>query len=919
MKTKLTILFVFFLSTNTVFSQAGLLDTIFGNRGIVTTSINVTGSGSIRAMALQSDGKIIAAGYSYFSLQESFILARYNTDGTLDESFGLDGIAMTDVSVDFDKINAVAIQSDGKIVAAGYTETATGKDMAIVRYMPDGGIDLTFGTNGIVITDIGSHDYIESMTIQGDDKIIVAGHTFTTQADIIIARYKTDGTLDNTFATDGIVEIVSEATSDHIHSIILQSDGKIIVGGSSDLYGSDDFTLVRLNPDGTVDNLFGLNGFVISPLGSSSDIINAIALLPDGKIIAAGVSDFYGTNDFALAKYNANGTIDITFGINGAVISAAPTEDCIESIEIQSDGKIVAAGYTGSIGSYDMAMARYNSNGTVDNTFGTGGVVITDIGSTDITSATLLQDDEKILIGGHAGSGTDWDFAVIRYSTNGSLDESFGEDGIVVTEAGISTSVARSMVLQNDGKILVAGISLNETNRVIILLRYNQDGEPDQTFGTNGLVTIDTEINGEANAVTLQNDEKIVVAGSNGNDVIIVRFNSNGTLDNTFGTDGIAEVAVGPANDFANAMAIQSDGKIVAGGFSVVGPGDSDFSLTRFNSSGEIDNTFGTNGIVITPLEGKNYMNSVAIQSDGKIVAGGYSDVLTHYDFTLVRYNSNGTPDASFGTEGTVNTDFDLKNDEMNSIALQSDGKIIAGGKSSFSGNSASILVRYLSDGSIDATFGAEGVVSTSIGTYNEVNAVALQDDGKILTFGRSVFSPFQFGYTLMRFTADGIPDSSFGTDGIVNTPVGSSVINIASAIVPSNGKIVVAGTLANTETEYAVITIARYIQDSPTVNGEMDILLSGCSLLEKNYPNPFHSVTKIKYHVPVTGLVSLKVYDILGKEVSTLVNEEQPSGIYEVEFSPAGLIPGLYLYRMTISSGKQGIHYSDTKKLIIK
>jgi uncharacterized delta-60 repeat protein len=397
----------------------------------------------------------------------------------------------------------------------------------------------------------------------------------------------------------------------------------------------------------------------------------------------------------------------MSFGTNGTVTTdIGSVNSSIYDIAIQSDGKIVATGwyYTGS--EYYFVLTRYNSDGTLDTGFGTDGIVTTDIAGSGSAFSTCLaiQADGKIVVAGwyHVG-GNDFDFALARYNTDGTLDTSFGTNGIVTIDTGDRDDQATDVAIQSDGMIVVVGGHYTATNTFFIVVRCNTDGSPDTSFGTNGIITTDVGGDGSAEALVIQTDGKIVVGGyyyTGGQyDFALVRYIANGHLDEDFGTnaDGIVTTDIGGIDNYINALAIQSDGKIVAAGYS---QGSSDyFVLARYNSDGSLDTAFGTGGTVTTSIAGNPGEDDegfdVGIQSDGKIVVAGYSNAVGDYDFALARYNTDGTLDTSFGTNGIVTTDIGGLADGAYALAIQSDGKIVAGGWSNNGSDSDFALVRY--------------------------------------------------------------------------------------------------------------------------------------------------------------------------------------------------------------------------------
>ena len=281
------------------------------------------------------------------------------------------------------------------------------------------------------------------------------------------------GELDTTFDTDGKVTTSIGSGDDYVNSVVLQSDGKIVAAGYSYNGSNYDFAIVRYNTDGSLDTTFDTDGKVTTPIASGDDRAYSVVLQSDGKIVAAGYSYNGSDNDFAIVRYNTDGSLDTSFDTDGKVTTPITRFDVATSVVLQSDGKIVAAGYSYNGPDNDFAIVRYNTNGSLDTTFDTDGKVTTPIGSSgDVATSVVLQSDGKIVAAGYSHNGTDSDFAVVRYNTNGSLDTTFDTDGKVTTPIGSGNEEANSVVLQSDGKIVVAGSSVNGSNYDFAVVRY---------------------------------------------------------------------------------------------------------------------------------------------------------------------------------------------------------------------------------------------------------------------------------------------------------------------------------------------------------------------------------------------------------------------------------------------------------------
>jgi uncharacterized delta-60 repeat protein len=434
-------------------ANAGDLDPAFGSGGKVITDMG--GFARIHALTIQNDGKIIAAGTN----GNAFALARYNVDGSLDTDFSGDGKVITEFSLptgDFVQAFAVILQPDGKIVAGGVGFPGfTGPDFALVRYHPDGSLDKTFGKKGKVFTNFlsfNSREEISALAIQPDGKIVAAGNTsspiFILNQVFGLARYNVDGSLDTTFGTGGKTTLSffdNSSTNEVARVIALRPDGKIVVAG----FASSDFGIARFNNDGSLDTNFGTGGKVITDFGGQEEVL-AIALKPDGNIFVAGRSTQTVSNEkLALARYNADGVLDARFGVGGKLlvdffmVGSGLSGDGLNAVMFQDDGKIVAGGY-GNVNQSgflnDFGIARYNDDGTLDPSFGLNGKVSTDFGGMqEGIFAVAVQLDGKLVTAGQTGAG---DFALGRYDVPALPDFALGFNATQVTaQRGEKTSI----------------------------------------------------------------------------------------------------------------------------------------------------------------------------------------------------------------------------------------------------------------------------------------------------------------------------------------------------------------------------------------------------------------------------------------------------------------------------------------------
>jgi len=385
------------------------------------------------------------------------------------------------------------------------------------------------------------------------------------------------------------------------------------------------------------------------------------------------------------------GDLDPTFGNGGKVITEFHFAHAVD-VAVQADGKIVVAGTDESTtpNSAQFVLTRYHIDGSLDSSFGNGGKVSTSVGQFNYARAMVIQADGKIVVAGWAGDPIR-DFAVVRYNTNGSLDTSFDSDGKVIIDMG-EDSFANDLALQPDGKIIVVGASgTSERSKdfAFAIARLNSNGTLDASFDGDGKVitSLGSFSDFGAAAVALQPDGKIVVAGQSGNNgydstnFSLVRYNADGSLDASFDGDGKVITAVSDFADGASDLAVQPDSKIV-----VLGNAPNGAAVVRYNGNGSLDTSFGGLGIVLTDTGGYSSFSSVAIQSDGKIVAGGrHSANVDGVEFVVARYDPNGSLDTSFGVAGLVSTSFDnpaylYDYGGAFGLTIQPDGKIIAAG-----------------------------------------------------------------------------------------------------------------------------------------------------------------------------------------------------------------------------------------------
>ena len=569
---------------------------------------------------------------------------------------------------------------------------------------------------------------------QADGKILVGGD-FGFTNDVkkpFLARLNSDGTIDQTFNADG------SGPDSSVYEIKILASGKILIGGAFQTYNNIPKSgLARLNLDGSLDATFNPNG------AGANGTIQGLTLQNDGKILISGfnVTSYNDVERLNVIRINENGTLDTTFN------SPFTTVSFVEEIDVQTDGKIIIGGIF-SIGNPARTnIARLNQNGTVDDTFNPNGG-----GTNGGIYAVAIQTDGKILIGGVFSSYNGNSISnYARLNTDGTLDVNFGS-------SGFDNPTVEYFDIQPDGKILVAGKFNDFASRISPIIRLNADGSFDNSFN---LSTADDA----GYSIKLQPDGKIIATGFfaryGGQDHGgIVKLNADGSIDSSFNTIFSTVGSI-------YAIAQQPDGKILVGGIFRSANGRSNTNIARFNLDGTIDTAFNT-GIGTQPESSSlaNFIYDITVQPDGKILVGGsFSDFNGEYHTSIVRLNSNGSVDNSFNTNFINLSQISI----VRTIFVQSDGKILVGGyflDSSF-GQFYNGLVRLNADGLTDSTFKYPDNV-----IRGQVLQIAQQTDGKIIIGGTFVTVDSRTSNRIARLNLDGSLDTTFNSGAGANSGV---------------------------------------------------------------------------------------------------------------------------------------------------
>jgi uncharacterized delta-60 repeat protein len=496
--------------------------------------------------------------------------------GRLDLTFGVGG-RVADLPFSF-QANDVAVQADGKIVAVG-TDDESG-DFVVIRLNVDGSPDQSFGEGGKLTTDfLEGEDIARSIVVQSDGKIVVAGtakRPIGARPNFALARYLADGSLDASFSGDG--KTLIEFGTSEAFAVAVQPDGKIVVAGydlSFTTGTQSNFAVARTNGDGSLDTSFDSDGKVSTDFLMGNDIAYDVALQADGKIVVAGTKDIAesGAQDFALARYNASGSLDASFGSGGKVTTDFFSNlDDVKAVAVQPDGKIVAGGSAVTAMGTSFALARYQSNGSLDESFDGDGKVVTDFGGTfSAISDIVIQTTGKIIAVGKALGKNLNGFVLARYKKDGSLDPAFDFDGKKITEfeTAASGTGATAAALETDGRLIVAGTISTTASAIVRYLLgtaiadFDGDGTTDLSFfrRSEGVWHLRRSTSGSVEISLGSEDSEIVPADYDGDGRTDAAVFSGGVWQIQRSTSGAVTVNFGAAGDTPVPADYDGDGR----------------------------------------------------------------------------------------------------------------------------------------------------------------------------------------------------------------------------------------------------------------------------------------------------------------------------------------------------------------------
>jgi uncharacterized delta-60 repeat protein len=728
------------------YNPDGSLDPTFDADGTTTAAIRF--GTDVTAAVVQPDGKVVVAGTT--GNGQEVLFARFNADGSPDATFDGDGVATTVIADVSTVVRDLEVLPDGRLLATGGN-----RRYWLARLNADGSFDDTFGIGGVSVVNVTPgtpdvEDNAHALVVQGDGKVVVAGAAAPTRAvgHGALVRWNLDATRDAGFGTvtataAGIVHTTLPQGYHGLYALLLLPDGKIAAAGS----GSGGFVLMHFNADGSPDATFGAGGTVFTPFASDPGPVSA-EFMADGRIVVAG-ADPAASNSILVMRFAADGLPDATFGIAGTTtITRAGLPARVADLKVAPDGTVAIATRTGD--SLPNASGPFTAvvlapSGQLDSGFG-GGVLTASfrLPAHVKLDAVAVADDRRIIAAGSLGG----DLLVARFNPDGTFDSSFQAQGWrTVTRPGESI-FATDVIARPDGRILIAGESRGGS---VLLVGLTPDGALDPLFGDNGMTRtpLPGAQFGGARDVALQADGKILVAAEYtddaGNSIFAVaRYQAGGTADATFSGDGIASADVGPSNDLATSVVALPDGSVVVGGWShfATPNGSHAWGLAKFLPGGLPDASFGTGGVKVLPLLGYGgYLGDLVAGDDGAIYGAGSVNLgASTQDMVVARILADGSLDEAWGAGGLATAGFDPgASASAAKLVRQDDGKLLlAGSVNGGPGRDLDVaLARFDAIGSRDPFFGQAGRVVTDLrGQANPATDVALGPNGNIVVSG---------------------------------------------------------------------------------------------------------------------------------------------------------------------------------------
>jgi uncharacterized delta-60 repeat protein len=753
-------------------------DTTFGTGAVARVDFG-QGAKDAESAAVQPDGKVVVVGINALaSYDNELVLARYNADGSLDTSFAADGVAR--LHRDNFLATYVALAPDGKLVVGGEAGYDEGVHVFVARFNASGSLDTSFADDGLQ-DDVFYHHVDGYHSASGGNVAVQSDGSVVVAADIqgpdrgAVARLTPAGALDASFADGGVRLLELGTQSPGVSDVAVDADDKVLVAGG---YGDTESSIAvaRLTPQGDYDTAFSGDGWVTTGSPDGNVSANAIAVGSDGDIVIAGRGPASGgAAQYVVARYEPDGTLDTAFGDGGLAVGGQLPEPV--DVGVGPDGKVVAVGAFD--GPDDFQVMRLTASGVPDTSFSGDGFETTDFaGGADASYAVAVAGPRIVVAGAVTGADGTPLVGVARYTDTGAPDASFSGDGLQMLGLPGGDDELFSLIPGQDGSLVATGAAED----AVAVASLTADGTPNGDFADDGRLIQPGVFLGEGAAAP---GGQLVLAGNADGSFAVERLTSSGAPDVTFADDGRQNTSIG-ASSSATAVLVQPDGKIIAAGFSRSSPPGQIAAFARYNTDGSLDTSFSADGIETVSVGNYVDIAAVALEPDGKIVAVGVTNA-DNVDggWVILRLDADGSLDPTFSGDGVETT----ASGTANAVAVQPDEKIVVGGGGGGGGDGADdsfTVVRLNADGSADTTWAGSGRADVDFGPRSpHVDAIALEPDGDVVAAGSSS------QVLLARFTPSGGLDTSFSADGKL---IDDSIEAARALVVQSDGKLVVGG-----------------------------------------------------------------------------------------------------------------------------
>ncbi len=958
-KTYLLVIFLFFILQSIIAQQDGTLDVSFGDGGIVKTSIGDKNYSF--DSVIDPNGKQITVGTTITNENSNFGIVRYNKDGSLDNSFGEQGKVNTPIGIHDDHARSVLIDKNGKIVVAGFTQVIYNEksrfDFVVARYNSDGSLDESFGKGGNSIFPVSrEYDFGSSVVLDNSDGLIVAGLTEQSgQFDLGLIRFNSDGSLDKRFGehgktitelglplkltnnpvigTDKMAVIKGDLPwIEILPDVVIGKDEKIIVAATALVDSKLICSVSRYYNNGSIDISFGNNGIVTTSISNGADYSAEVLIDIQGKILLLANAENDCSFGFALVRYNEDGSLDENYGENGiADFGYECSYNTGKDAVIDSLGRVIVAVNSNGEDESVLMLYRVTEDGYTDDSFDEDGIVETLFDDTKLFPESInLESTGQIVVAGVAGNLYEGnaEFLAVRYNgstpplvgdtiivdpprdDDGDLDLSYGINGFAYASVS-KVDICTDSKIDSEGRMVLAGYTSFGT-KIAKVIRFKVDGILDNSFGEDGIVSLPDLENsfkspdiGNVYSLDIDTEGRIIIVGSkyitDSYDIVVARLLSNGNLDDSFGEGGILFTNLN-YNDYATDVVVGKGNKITVVGYST---NDSwkKIILTRYKVDGSLDESFGANGITTVVDDAEIIETDLAIDS--------FERILVRTDrSSLYRFKKNGSSDITFGNNGIVDIQTPYNKISLRNMTIDLEDRIILLANGIDGENSGAFLVRYNIDGSVDNNFGHGGFTDVAWGKmlYEGIDLVVNENGGILVA---AIYDEgLEHNWTkrgdisMLAYTEDGWTDDRFNDDGIVETEISESAELVKFIGINPEGNIFIAGTKmfwVNTSLHHDFFA-AKYFGSAKAGEAGANVGSKNYAM-NQNYPNPFNPSTVIRFKIPADNNVTLKVFNMLGQEVATLVNEYKSAGLYKVTFDATDLPSGIYVYRLDTGS----------------